>query len=159
MAKAVTLYDSTSTEVYPVTSLALAVGSVPTAKIDDGAVTAAKIDFSTIGALNYSTSEAATGGTWVDGSTIYKKTINFGALPNAANKAVAHGISNLNRVIRVEAIADYGTGNTKFPIPFSSTARLEASVSLAIESSTIEIRTGSDRSGATAYVTIYYTKS
>lgn len=159
MAKAVTLYDSTSTEVYPVTSLALAVGSVSTAKIDDGAVTAAKIDFSTIGALNYSTSEVATGGTWVDGKPIYKKTINFGALPNAANKAVAHGISNLNRVIRVEAIADYGTGNTKFPIPFSSPAGLESSVALAIESSTIGIRTGNDRSGATAYVTIYYTKS
>lgn len=159
MAKAVTLYDSTSTEVYPVTSLALAVGSVSTAKIDDGAVTAAKIDFSTIGALNYSTSETTTGGTWIDGSTIYKKTINFGALPNAANKAVAHGITNLNRVIRVEAIADYGTGNTKFPIPFSSPAGLGSSVSLVIESSTIEIRTGIDRSGATAYVTIYYTKS
>lgn len=158
MAKAVTLYDSTSTEVYPVTSLALAVGSIATAKIDDGAVTAAKIDFSTIGALNYSTSEVATGGTWVDGKPIYKKTINFGALPNAANKAVAHGISNLNRVIRMEAIADYGTGNTKFPIPFSSSAGLGSSVSLVIESSTIEIRTGIDRSGATAYVTIYYTK-
>lgn len=159
MAKAVTLYDDNNDEVYPVTSLALAVGSVPTAKIDDGAVTAAKIDFSTIGALNYSTSEAATGGTWVDGKPIYKKTINFGALPNAASKSVAHRISNLNRVIRVEAIADYGTGNTKFPIPFSSPAGLGSSVALAIESSTIGIRTGNDRSDATAYVTIYYTKS
>lgn len=112
-----------------------------------------------LGAEGYSTEETVSGGTWIDGSTIYKKTINFGALPNAANKAVAHGISNLNRVIRVEAIADYGTGNTKFPIPFSSPAGLESSVALAIESSTIDIRTGSDRSGATAYVTIYYTKS
>lgn len=112
-----------------------------------------------LGAEGYSTEETVSGGTWIDGSTIYKKTINFGALPNAANKAVAHGISNLNRVIRVEAIADYGTGNTKFPIPFSSPTGLGSSVALAIESSTIEIRTGSDRSGATAYVTIYYTKS
>lgn len=112
-----------------------------------------------LGAEGYSTEETVAGGTWIDGSTIYKKTINFGALPNAANKAVAHGISNLNRVIRVEAIADYGTGNTKFPIPFSSPSGLGSSVALAIESSTIDIRTGSDRSGATAYVTIYYTKS
>lgn len=112
-----------------------------------------------LGAEGYSTEETVSGGTWIDGSTIYKKTINFGALPNAANKAVAHGISNLNRVIRVEAIADYGTGNTKFPVPFSSPTGLGSGVSLAIESSTIEIRTGSDRSGATAYVTIYYTKS
>lgn len=112
-----------------------------------------------LGAEGYSTEETVSGSTWIDGSTIYKKTINFGALPNAANKSVAHGISNLNRVIRVEAIADYGTGNTKFPIPFSTPSGLGSSVSLAIESSTIEIRTGSDRSGATAYVTIYYTKS
>lgn len=112
-----------------------------------------------LGAEGYSTEETVAGGTWIDGSTIYKKTINFGALPNAANKAVAHRISNLNRVIRVEAIADYGTGNTKFPIPFSSPSGLGSSVSLTIESSTIDIRTGTDRSGATAYVTIYYTKS
>lgn len=112
-----------------------------------------------LGAEGYSTEETVSGGTWIDGSTIYKKTINFGALPNATNKAVAHGISNLNRVIRVEAIADYGTGNTKFPIPFSSPTGLGSGVSLTIESSTIDIRTGSDRSGATAYVTIYYTKS
>ena len=133
--------------------------TVSTNSIADGAVTSDKIDWTTFGIANYSTSEVATGFTWVDGSTIYKKTINFGALPNAASKAVAHGISNLNRVIRVEAIADYGTGSTKFPIPFSSPAGLSSNVTLAVESSTIGISAGNDRSGATAYVTLYYTKS
>lgn len=117
------------------------------------------VDWATFSFGNYSTSEVNTGFTWVDGSAIYKKTINFGTLPNASNKSVAHGISNLNRVIRVEAIADYGTGSTKFPIPFSSSAAQSSNVSIAIESSTIGIQTGNDRSGATAYVTLFYTKS
>ena len=44
MAKAVTLKDQTNTEIYPVTDMSLVNGTAATAKIADGAVTAAKID-------------------------------------------------------------------------------------------------------------------
>ena len=49
--------------------------------------------------MDYSTSEVDTGYTWTDGSPIYKKTINIGALPNATTKSVAHNISNFGTPI------------------------------------------------------------
>lgn len=159
MAKAVTLKNSNDEEVYPVTSLALAVGSVSTAKIDDGAVTAAKIDFSTIGALNYSTSEAATGGTWVDGKPIYKKTINMGALPNAADKTVAHGITNLGMVVKLEGVATNGTYYYNLPLVYQGSDS-NYNVELYATSTAVGVKANTNRSMFTSsYITIYYTKS
>lgn len=159
MAKAVTLKNSNDEEVYPVTSLALAVGSVPTAKIDDGAVTAAKIDFSTIGALNYSTSETATGGTWVDGKPIYKKTINCGALPNATTKAVAHHIIGLNHIIDLKAVA-WNSSGTTINLPYTNYYGAQYQVTWYVDKTYINIGAGDNKSGySNCYVTLYYTKS
>ena len=81
--------------------------TVSTNSIADGAVTSDKVDWSTIEISNYSTSEVATGATWIDGRTIYKKTINFGSMPNNATKSVPHGISNLGMMVKIEGIAWY----------------------------------------------------
>lgn len=54
---------------------------------------------------NYSTTEVDTGKTWIDGKTIYRKVINFGAFPTGANKQVAHNITNLDKVIDIKCIA------------------------------------------------------
>lgn len=159
MAKAVTLKNNNDEEVYPVTSLALAVGSVSTAKIDDGAVTAAKIDFSTIGALNYSTSETTTGGTWIDGSTIYQKTIPCGALPNATTKAVGHGIVGINHIIDLKGVAWTSTGTT-INLPYTNYYGAQYQVTWYVDKTYINIGAGDDKSGyADCYVTLYYTKS
>ena len=112
--------------------------------------------------LDYSISEANTGAIWIDGSAIYKKTINFGVLPNASTKQVAHGISNLNRVIKIEGWA-YGTSaNVTFPIPFASkTGSADYDIGVTISATNIEIGTSStDRSDITeCYITLYYTKN
>ena len=65
-------------------------------------------------ATDYSTSEKMIG-TWVDGSPLYQKTIEFGALPNAAEKSVAHGISNISqiKVLNEIAIKIKGSGTQK----------------------------------------------
>jgi hypothetical protein len=47
--------------------------------------------------LSYSETEHVVG-KWIDGSTLYEKTINFGALPNTAPKQVSAGVSNVNVV-------------------------------------------------------------
>lgn len=47
MAKAVTLKNNNNEEVYPVTDLSLVNGNIPTGRIADGAVTSAKIDWTT----------------------------------------------------------------------------------------------------------------
>lgn len=103
----------------------------------------------------YSTTEKAVG-TWIDGSTIYRKTIEFGSLPNATTKNVAHNISNLSHVVKVEAIAKSGT--RFFPLPSAQPDSLTYIIRVTVEGSNINIVTGADRSDFNAYVTLYYTK-
>ena len=118
-----------------------------------------KIDFTTLNFGNYSTSEQDTGFTWVDGKHIYKKTVNFGALPDSTNKTVAHGISNLSRVIKIEGTS-YRPDQSKFtPLPSPGVSDSTYSTNLQMDATGVTIFTGFDRSNETAYVTIYYTKS
>lgn len=152
----VTLIDNEGTNLYPVAG-ALKQGSVTTSTINDGAVTADKIDFTTLGG-NYSTNEVDTGFTWINGKHIYKKTIDFGALPNSTNKAVSHGITNLDLVIRYDAFSK-DSGNIQRPIIYTALGGSAGSIVLDVEASDIRIFTDSNRSSASAYVTLYYTKS
>lgn len=133
--------------------------AVTTPKIADDAVTAPKIDFTTFKSGNFSTSEQATEYTWVDGSTIYKKTVNTGTLPNSTTKSVAHGITNLAFVIDAEGYAKNPTSNVYYPIPCTlNSAPLQ--IGLTLDNTNINIYTGSDRKAfTTSYVTVYYTKS
>lgn len=142
-----------------VTASKLASNSVTTSKINNGAVTSAKIDFTTFGSGNYSTSERQTEYKWIDGKYIYKKTINFGALPNATAKNVNHNISSISNVINIEGFAKYTSGVTIF-IPNVNTNSVGSGISISVSTTQITIDTGStDRSEATAYITIYYTKT
>lgn len=112
--------------------------------------------------MNYSLTEAKTGATWVDGSPIYKKTINFGALPDNTTKSVAHSIINLEYVIRIEGTILQGTmptGNFK-PIPLLySSSDSSYNTECYVDKDNISMRCGNNRANCTAYVTIYYTKS
>lgn len=109
---------------------------------------------------DYFTSEKNTGVKWIDGSAIYKKTINFGALPNATNKTVAHGITNLSRVIKLEGYSYRSSDSVTYPIPFSSNVNVVNNIGVTVTSTDIDLGTGSDRSNITeCYITLYYTKS
>lgn len=107
---------------------------------------------------DYSTTEKDTGFTWVDGKTIYKKTVNFGSLPNATSKTVAHNITNLYRVVKVECIA-YNSGSAiNTPIPLVSAVGNNSTMD--INATNIVMSAGVDRSAFDeCYVTLYYTKS
>lgn len=50
-------------------------------------------------------------GQWLDGKPLYQKTIDFGTLPNATTKSVAHGISNItgDNVVSINPIASAGS--------------------------------------------------
>ena len=106
---------------------------------------------------DYSTSEQDTGFTWIDGKHIYKKTVNFGALPNATAKAVNTNISNMDYLISFEAVATNGV--TLFIIP--SLRPLNASLEIGIwfSKTQVTIETGNNRSDFNAYITLYYTKA
>lgn len=107
--------------------------------------------------FNYSTSEEVCAGTWVDGKTIYRKTIDFGALPNNTSKSVAHGISNLDYVVKMEGIAT--DGDRAFPLPSAYPPDSGSDIRIIRSGDSIVIHTGMDRSSFTAYVTMYYTKN
>ena len=156
--KIVQLIDNEGDNIYPVAG-ALKSGSVTTSTIANNAVTAPKIDFSTLSG-NYSTSEKDTGYTWIDGSPIYKKTIDIGALPDTSDKSVAHNITNLGKVIKLEGYARRTDNNLMFPLPFTSNSSVAYSIGLTVTDTNITLGTGSDRTNITeCYVTLYYTKS
>jgi hypothetical protein len=63
----------------------------------------------------FTTGEQLTGETWIDGKPIYHKVIDIGALPNAAEKQVAHGIANFNDLVRLEGLARYTSERLTLP--------------------------------------------
>ena len=103
--------------------------------------------------MDYSTSEINTGAKWIDGSTIYKKTISCGALPNNTSTTTAHNISNLLSVIKIEGYAEATQTNYFTPLPMSD-------VDVYANETNIIITSTSDRSAYQfSYITLYYTKS
>lgn len=108
---------------------------------------------------NYSTNEVDTGATWIDGKKIYKKTIDFGALPNNTNKQVAHDISNLDKVIKVEQHLNNGPTYLKGFLLLSSGPSNVTDFNLYGTDTAISVSTNSDRSSVYAYFTLYYAKS
>ena len=131
--------------------------TVDTQAIDDGAVTAPKTNFGG----DYSTSEVNTGFKWVDGRDIYKKTISFGALPNNTTKNVAHGITNLDLIISYDGMAKVTSSGNQIPLPFVNNvlSTMPNYVYLGFTLTDITITTGIDRTGLTAYLTLYYIKT
>lgn len=111
------------------------------------------------GGIDYSTDELDTGIKWIDGKTIYRKTINCGALPNTASKDVAHGITNIDRIVSIEGYAYNPTLHSTMPIPYSTNSTA-ANVGVNADTTSINIFDGSDRSAFTeAYITLVYTKT
>ena len=109
------------------------------------------------GSNSYSTNEVKTGGKWISGQPIYRKTIDCGYLPNAGNKTVAHNISGFDQAIKVFGVATSGSGNN-YPVPYIALAN-ELSISLFVDKTNVELSTGTDRSMCYCYVTIEYTKT
>lgn len=105
---------------------------------------------------SYSTDEVKTGGKWIDGKPIYRKTIDCGALPNTSYKNVNHNITNLDYAIDWYGAARGGTYRMLLPNASNNTAN---AVEVYIDNDYIVIMAGGDRSGYNGYVTVEYTKT
>lgn len=134
--------------------------SITNAKLGGAIVKSFNIDWSTM-PERYTLTEINTGYTWIDGSTIYKKTISIGALPNSATKTTAHGITNLSAVVRIEGIVLDPRMTIWLPLPLVYEGDSSGyNVSVYVSTTSVAVKSTSDRSMLTpAYVTIYYTKS
>lgn len=115
--------------------------------------------------LNYSTDEHVIG-KWIDGKTLYEKTVSCGALPNATTKSVDMGISDtLDTVWLSEGFAMVSSTGSSVPLPnvsTNATAGISGQTQIILRKATkkIEINTGTDRRDFdSSYITIRYTKA
>lgn len=108
--------------------------------------------------MDYSATEVNTGAKWIDGTAIYKKTVSLGNLPNNTEVSIAHGISNIGVVVKIEGAAKSSTTNNQIPLPFVSTT-LANQIYVTTTPTDITVGCGSDRSTLYGYITLYYTKS
>lgn len=105
---------------------------------------------------NYSTEEQIVG-TWIDGSPVYEKTINFGALPNNTEKSVAHSISNVDKIWVSDGFV-FTSSNVFYGLVHAAETT-QFVWDTHVDRTNVTIETYSDRSALSAYITVRYTKS
>lgn len=91
---------------------------------------------------------------------VFRKIINFGALPNIATKSVAHGITiDANLSITRFYAAATNPSTSYLPIPFASATDVAHNIELNMDATNINIVTGANYSAYTiCYVVIEYIK-
>lgn len=110
-------------------------------------------------ACDYSTTEKVVG-TWIDNKPIYRKVINFGALPNARTKSVAHNISNLGNVINIGGFISNTIETDFYSIPLMyKGSDSNFNVECLVTATQVSMSANTDRSHYIAYVILDYTKS
>ena len=103
----------------------------------------------------YSTNETEIG-LWIDGKPLYRKVISFGALPNDTTKSVAHNISNLKRIIKLEGFAGSSQNLGGITLPHATSTP----IALYADNTNVNVKTNNDATAYTeAYVYVYYTKT
>lgn len=85
---------------------------------------------------------------YVDGKRVYVKRVNFGALPNATNKAIELGLTDIV-LVRIEGVATSGSLQTFIPSMYTQ---------LTMDNGWLNILTTNNMSSYGAIVNIYYTK-
>lgn len=119
------------------------------------------IDMTT--AESYSTSEEATGGTWVDGKPIYKKTVRFSLTATDHTEAnVSTGISNGETLVDIRGrLTANATGN-QYPIPFGEPGQWQVmvrSISSGLGTVKLQCNAAAVLNNVSGEFTLYYTKT
>lgn len=108
----------------------------------------------------YSTNEIKTNKVWIDNKPIYRKVINFGALPSSASTlSVSHNI-NYDKIVNLYGICSDNNGTTMH-IPHVEATNMASGISISLRStsSSIQIYTSGNGSSYNAYIIIEYTKT
>ena len=105
----------------------------------------------------YSTTETLTDKIWYDGKPIWRKIIDFGAMPNATTKQVPHGITGITNIVSVTGIAT-GTGGDCYPLPRAHQTTQYIVDLFADKTTYVSMGTGFNYSTYTAKITLEYTK-
>lgn len=89
---------------------------------------------------------------------VRRKVINFGSLPNAGVKSVAHNITmtSATSFTRIYGAASDTTGNIYIPLPYASPTDAD-NIELYVDATNVVVTTGSNRSNFNiAYVILEY---
>ena len=109
---------------------------------------------------NYSTDEHIVG-TWIDGSTLYEKTITIQKSSiSSGNNIINHLINNFGQLVKKEIIYNYSNGdmNTDLANPTNNDYRMEVS-DVGSTDFTLFIGTSAFSLISVIYATLQYTKS
>ena len=90
------------------------------------------------------------------GKPLYRKVVNFGALPNAGLKEVNHNISNLNYIVNLRGTATNGSSYIFLPRVHTAS---NLCIVLEATKTTILMADSYDFSAFSAQITIEYTKT
>lgn len=108
--------------------------------------------------INYSETEQDTGIKYLDGKTIYQKTIKttITANPTSSKYTIPHGITNLETVVSVDAII-----NHKDVVPYGETfpSKDDTMWRVTVKAQNIEIGATGGWVDYIFVITIWYTKS
>ena len=110
----------------------------------------------------YSTDETPTGETWIDGSPIYRKVLEFTSITNGSNNDAAINAGGvIGTIIRFWGLGYNTAGAYAWNIPHydssSSYGILAEAVGLTGDNPKIRIKPGSGRGLKTAFVVVEYT--
>lgn len=108
----------------------------------------------------YSTDEKEIG-SWIDGSKLYEKVINIGALPDSSTKAIDLSALNIDKIIEFNGYATTGTINIPIQYAVGGTAGfIGVATYYTSNNGRLTIETYNDRSSYTeCYMIIKYTKA
>ncbi len=90
--------------------------------------------------------------------SVFRKVVNFGALPNAGAKSVAHGITctQATSFTRIYGAASDPVNFLYIPLPYASPV-LANNISIDVDATNVTITTGSNRTAFTiCYVILEY---
>lgn len=119
----------------------------------------------------YATDEIVTGQKWFTPGNanqvryVYRKVIDFGALPNATTKSVAHGISTSQntRFTRIYGTStDPGASSitSAIPIPYVDPGTLANGIELNVDATNVNVTTAVNYSAyTTTYIVLEYVQN
>lgn len=101
----------------------------------------------------HSTSQTDTGKVWTSGDIIYRKVVDCGSMPNTTLKNVAHGISSLVGITKIEGVVNNGSPGTSLPLPYVGTT---AAIQIQVDTTYIKITTDANFSSYSGFVILEY---
>jgi len=117
---------------------------------------------------SYNTVQSETGQNWFTSSdstktrAVYRTVVDFGSLPNAATKSVAHNISTQATTIFTHIYATAtdpaaSTTNSAIPIPYVDPATLANGIRIDVDATNVNITTAANYTAYTeCYVVLEY---